>query len=373
MATTKIEWTQAVWNPVVGCSIVSPGCTNCYAMTMAARLEAIATAAMPDVEHVGMSVSAPIHYLGTTKRVNGNAVWTGKVTLAPEHILLKPLSWKKPRTIFVNSMGDLFHESIDDKAIDLVMAVIGRCKHHTFQVLTKRSVRMRAYMTELRDSGRWMTWKWEDSGTHIWDVAVARFEHAFAHLWLGVSAERQKEADERIPDLLATPAAVRFVSAEPLLGPIDFEHIRCPHSCTPPDYCNQCHPDGGEASGTIDALQRGLDWIIVGGESGHDARPMHPDWARSIRDQCAAAGVPFFFKQFGEYGLSDRGRPNAFWMGEDGYHELGVSSWDPPFARSKSISWVLIERLGKSRAGRLLDGREHNDMPGLKQIVEAAE
>ena len=130
---TGIEWTDATWNPVVGCSIVSPGCTNCYAMQMAARIE---------------KMQPESHYAGTTKRVNGNAVWTGKVALAPDHILTAPLRWKKPRRIFVNPMGDLFHESIPDAWIDRVFAVMALAPQHRFQLLTKRAKRMREYCSD---------------------------------------------------------------------------------------------------------------------------------------------------------------------------------------------------------------------------------
>lgn len=349
---SKIEWTEQTWNPIVGCSIVSPGCTNCYAMKMAARLEAMGVP----------------HYAGLTKSSKAGAVWTGKLALAPEKILLEPLRRRKPTMYFVNSMGDLFHEDVDDKAIDLVMAVIGRCKHHTFQVLTKRASRMRAYMTELRESGRWLTWKWEDTGTHIWDVSLARFESAFSNLWLGISAERQQEADERIPDLLNTPAIVRFVSAEPLLGEINFNNIHGRLPWMPPrhDHFDALHLHQPER----------LHWIIVGGESGHGARPMHPDWARSIRDRCAVSNVAFFFKQWGSWGvvydrdkddpdwrkcdLIAKNTPNGQWLnfdGGQGFHGERV---------------VRVQPMNKTRPdGRLLDGRTHNDMPNTK-IVEAA-
>ena len=158
------------------------GCSNCYAMAMAARVEAIRAGAT--------------HYAGTTKKVNGKAVWTGKVVLAPDHILTAPLHWKRRRKVFVNSMGDLFHEAIPDEWIDRVFAVMARCPQHAFQVLTKRAMRM-------------------------WNYAAARGSSVLRSVWLGVSAERQQEADERIPLLLQTPAAVRFVSCEPLLGSID--------------------------------------------------------------------------------------------------------------------------------------------------------
>lgn len=247
MAATNIEWADRSWNPVVGCSIVSPGCTNCYAMAMAHRINQ-------------MTLSS--HYEGMTKRVNGRAVWTGTVALAPDHILTAPLRWKKPCRIFVNSMGDLFHESVPDEWIARIFNVMEQCHHHIFQVLTKRSSRMHRILTGPKRHDLWNARMW-----HKRSVPVLTNVH------LGVSCEDQERADERIPDLLATPAAVRFVSAEPLLGPINFRHR--------------------------------LDWIICGGESGPGARPMHVEWARSIRERCKVAGVPFFMKQLGAHVIQD--------------------------------------------------------------------
>lgn len=335
---SAIEWTDDTWNPIVGCSIVSPGCTNCYAMKQAARL-------------LDGNPKSP-HYAGTTKRVNGKAVWTGKVALAPDHILTAPLRWKKPRRIFVNSMGDLFHESVSDEWIDRVFAVMALGPQHTFQVLTKRSKRMREYCREIR-------------AAYI-DAQNALSERVFGHrsstitfplpnVWLGVSAEDQQRADERIPDLLATPAAVRFVSAEPLLKPIDL--------------------GGGLPGEYDDDLTPGLDWIIAGGESGPGARPMHPDWARSIRDQCAAAGVAFHFKQWGEWLDADTAL-DGLSLGEivvDGkpwhparplnHHDAEIVANLRGCRFEHHSDGTTYLRLGKFRAGRILDGRTHDDFP----------
>jgi protein gp37 len=244
---------------------------------MAARLEAMGTR----------------HYYGTTRKVKKRAVWTGLVNVAPDDTLLKPLRWKRPRMIFVNSMSDLFHEAVPWRVIDRVFQVMELAEKHTFQVLTKRAQVMREY---LRNSRR-------AQSARVWPLP---------NVWIGVSAERQKEADERIPDLLATPAAVRFLSAEPLLGPLDIIRYM-------PDPTENCP-------------QTRLDWVIVGGESGPRARPMHPQWARDIRDQCQTAGVAYFFKQWGEW------TPTNMISGE-------------------------YERVGKKAAGRRLDGRTWDEMP----------
>lgn len=320
---TKIEWTEETWNPIVGCSIVSRGCTNCYAMRQAARR----------LDKPGS------HYEGTTKVANGNAVWTGKVACAPEHIWLEPLRRKKPTMFFVNSMGDLFHEDVPDEWIDRVFAIMALTPQHTYQVLTKRSVRMREYIygnsrCRIGEIVFVNLLRWPDQDkpddAERWRSAKTR-PWPLPNVWLGVSTEDQAHADERIPDLLATPAAVRFISAEPLLGPIDLTRVgnlASVSSAMPKAITREKRgrPDSGAGSicgAQIDSVGSPgssitffqtpdhmggftaasprewprLDWVIVGGESGKGARPMHPDWVRSLRDQCDAANVPFFFKQ----------------------------------------------------------------------------
>lgn len=363
---TEIEWTDATWNPIVGCSVVSPGCTNCYAMKMAARIEAMHEGTHRPHILAGGGPAPRSHYEGTIADSKAGAVWTGKVALAPEHILTQPLRWRRGRRIFVNSMGDLFHESLPDEWIDLVFAVMNAADWHDYQVLTKRSARMRDYMTF-------------DRGQRIADAQVemglpVHVDIPARHIWLGVSAEDQRRADERVPDLLATPAAVRFVSAEPLLGLINFRRI--------------AHGDESDLNALKGEIvftpqhraippkpTAKLDWVIVGGESGPSARPMHPDWARSIRDQCAAAGVPFFFKQWGSW------HPELDRDAED-------PDWRAPYGgalndRHPDIAWLNLEggsgfhgarfqvlrRIRKSRAGRLLDGQEHNGMPGGQEAT----
>lgn len=248
---SNIEWTDATWNPIVGCTIVSPGCTNCYAMAMAARINA-------------MTLSS--HYEGLTKKVNGRSVWTGNVALANDHIFTAPLRWRKPRMVFVNSMGDLFHESIPDEWIDRAFAVMGAAGRHTFQVLTKRPERMLATVTRIGKSINVIEKHARDFGYTLKFEGIGLVPWPLPNVWMGVSAERQGEFDDRWKTLRKVPAAVTFISMEPLLAPIFFRPAK-------------------------------PDWIIVGGESGSRARDMHPDWARDIRDQCKAAGVNFFMKQ----------------------------------------------------------------------------
>lgn len=290
---TKIEWTEATWNPIVGCSVISPGCTNCYAMRMAHRL--------------GANANTP-HYAGTTAMSRGGPVWTGKLALAPDSVLTAPLRRRKPTTYFVNSMGDLFHDDVPDEWIDRVFATMALAPQHRFQVLTKRAARMQEYIDGCGPIGPLDFWRRADgrliraAETVVRNLPALEFDCSggwpLPNVWLGVSAEDQARADDRIPHLLATPSALRFVSCEPLLGAVDLTEL-----------------DTG--SGWVDALQSyikyptvpgrayvhepidwpSLDWVIVGGESGPSARPMHPDWARSLRDQCSAAGAAFFMKQ----------------------------------------------------------------------------
>lgn len=228
MTDSTIEWTDSTWNPVAGCTLVSPGCTNCYAMRMAARLEAMGTG----------------KYRGTTRRSGagerGRAVWTGRVNL-DEGALAAPFGWKKPKRIFVNSMSDLFHEEVPDDFIRRVWSTMASASWHDFQILTKRPGRMREVLAGMP---------------------------VLPNVWLGTSVENADHV-ARLEDLRATPAAIRFVSFEPLLGPVDRVDLD------------------------------GIVWAIVGGESGPGARTMDQAWVDGIHRQCIAQGTAFFFKQWG--------------------------------------------------------------------------
>ena len=320
---SKIEWTDATWNPITGCSVVSPGCTNCYAMGLAGtRLAHIPSRA------------------GLTVPSKAGPVWNGQVRFNDEQATW-PLRWKRPRKIFVCAHGDLFHESVPYAWIDRVFAVMALGPQHTFQVLTKRSARMRAYVTA------------PDVHTRVWEWAVSihdrfgqgdhtAFDWPAQHVWLGVSAEDQRRFDERVSDLYNTPAALRFFSFEPLLGQIDAR--------------------GPLSTGAF-------RWAIVGGESGRNARPMHPDWARQLRDACAEAGVAFHFKQWGAWSAAiDREQEDSDWRAD---YSFKLND------RRSDIAWLnldggrgfhgerfhVMRRVGKAAAGRLLDGVEHNGMP----------
>jgi len=273
--------------------------------------------------------------------------WTGKINVV-EDALLQPLRWKAPRKIFVNSMSDLFHKNVTDETIDRVLAVAALCPQHTLQILTKRSDRLPEYFHEER-------------GFHVrmaYDAMFGRevlangWHWPLPNVWLGVSVEDQQRADERIPHLLRTPAAVRWLSCEPLLGAVNIlKYLR------------------GYGIGSEGVLRLPdnevcpnwpIDWLVCGGESGPNARPMHPQWARSLRDQCQAAGVPFFFKQWGEWAPSpDGGLPDALPMDNPKYFHYFD---DPP---------CKVWRFGKKLAGRVLDGRTWDEFPALQEAAAA--
>lgn len=230
---SSIEWTEATWNPVVGCTIISPGCTNCYAMRMARRLEAMGQP----------------KYAGTTRMSGGRPKWNGTIRLDEKSLAL-PATWKTGRMIFVNSMSDLFHEGVPLPFIRRVFKAMAASPQHTYQILTKRGDRLEEISPEL---------DWPEN------------------VWMGVSVENADYVF-RIDHLRRTGAAVKFLSLEPLLGPLD------------------------------DLNLAGIGWVIAGGESGPGARPMDPEWVRSIRDQCRLSGVAFHFKQWGGVNKKKTGR-----------------------------------------------------------------
>jgi len=313
--SSAIEWTDATWNPATGCTKVSQGCKNCYAERDWARLSAN---------------PKTVYY---QRKFTDVAVHRDRLDT--------PLRWRKPRRIFVNSMSDLFHEDVPWEFIDAVFGVMA-VTQHSYQILTKRPARMLDYFQRLkldppfgfpdRVSHRAMefiryTGKGHGNCGPSWPLK---------NVWLGVSVEDQATADERIPLLLQTPAAVRWISAEPLLGPITFEG-RWVEYQDPRAHENQ--------------LER-LSWVVAGGESGPRSRPSHPDWFRSLRDQCAAVSVPFFFKQWGEWGI-DFDTPYA---SDDDVPEPDSACHVWP---DRYVSW----RSGKRANGRLLDGRTHDEYP----------
>jgi len=300
MAKTRIEWAEVVWNPVSGCTPISEGCQNCYAKRMANRLRG----------RCGYPADEPF-----------------KVTLHEDR-LGEPLRWKKPRRVFVCSMGDLFHESVPESWILAVYTAMEKCPQHTFLLLTKR--------------------------IHIAAEVLNKFtgrSWPLPNVWLGVTAENQQRADERIPILLQIPAAVRFVSIEPMLGPVNLNFIgfdgvrpisafgRCSYHTHL--YKTECLCNSPRSVG--------IDWVICGGETGPGARPMHPEWVRSLRDQCQAAGISFFLKSWGEYCFPSQ-------MPEETYQAL-----QDRYNLDVEIPW----KVGKKAAGRILDGQIWDEMPEI--------
>lgn len=354
--TTGIEWTDETWNPVRGCTRVSPECVNCYAERQAIR-------------HA--REGNPYH--GLVRSTSNGPQWTGAIRTVPE-LLEAPLHWKQPKRIFVNSMSDLFHEDVPDEYIDQIFAVMCRCcsrfpeqrlYSHTFQILTKRAERMQRYMADPRRAEQVFI------ACHKTPLCGRSSEPAWPlpNVWLGVSAGNQQYADERIPLLLQTPAAVRFVSYEPALGPIDFTPyvarcdgvLQCP-KCgffTNRWAAEPCPNDGEQ----LRASTR-INWLIAGGESGPNARPAHPDWFRSARDQCAATGVAFFFKQWGEW------EPRDEWSAHRGGGRfepmvaiMPDGSGCPHNSVPQDVGAWRMAKVGKKTSGRLLDGREHSEFP----------
>ncbi|MGE0445657.1 MAG: DUF5131 family protein [Vicinamibacterales bacterium] len=283
-AVSSIEWTDRTWNPVRGCSVVSPGCINCYAMKFAHRFSG------PDKP-----------YEGLTKQTAAGPQWTGAVRLV-EEVLADPLRWRRPARVFVNSMSDLFHEAVPDEFIDHVFTTMALARQHTFQILTKRPERMRAYCARRPHGGesQFISLPGYGSTAVLWQRPDLQ-PWPLPNVWLGVSVENQATADARIPLLLDTPAAVRFVSYEPALGPVDFMAIGKTHETDPGFSALIWTPDDEGPLG-----EAVLDWVIVGGESGPHARPCALEWVESTIAQCRAAGVPVFVKQLGGYVVSEQ-------------------------------------------------------------------
>lgn len=331
MADTKIEWAEKSWNPIAGCTKCSPGCLNCYAERMAKRLY-----------WMGMARPSTLpEYMNFEKGwLNGHIDFL-------EHRLKQPLHWRKPSRIFVCSMSDLFHEKVPFEFIDKVHAAmimaIRRGRYHTYLILTKRIKRMLKYYSSNRRPQLF------DILEKDYDEFIGFFgiNWPFPVLHLSVSISNQPEADEKIPILLQIHAAVRGLIIEPMLGSINIDKWIWGNKCPDP----QCGDSTWDHYCQLG--EQLLHWVVVGGESGPGARPMHPDWVRNIRDQCIAAGVPFYFKQWGEW------LPVSQMTKEQ--KEVNKLSWWPN--RVTDIRGERFLRFTKKKAGCILDGKEWKQLP----------
>jgi protein gp37 len=347
MADSKIEWTDRVWNPTTGCSFA---CNYCYAEKMARRLKA----------------------MGQTKYRKGFAPACHPDDLA------KPLHWRGPVKVFVNSMGDLFDPNIPDYFIRCVLGVIASTPHLTYQILTKNPARMKEVIANT-SHGECVAELIAHNGAGDIFTGKSRMSRAtlnrigpgwpwpLQNLWLGVTITNQ-DSLHRWWDLYYTNAALRFISFEPLTGPIRFDCIHCHGKGYYDDNSKTVCPVCQGSGQTLDQL----DWVIAGGMSGHDAQPTHPDWVRSLRDQCQAAAVPFFFKQWGEWApysgsspdVNDNPEQTRFrhmeW--EDGvWRDVGYPLWCD-FEDSIDVEQCAA-RVGKKAAGAIIDGKEWKQFP----------
>lgn len=371
MAETKIEWATRTWNVFEGCTKCSPGCDNCYALRDAWRFS----------HNTNPKISGPLE--GVVEKVDGEPRWTGSVEVVYER-MDQPLQDKKEQLIFVNSRSDTFHPGFALEDITQVWKTMIKAPWHTFIVVTKRADRMLTFVD------------WFIGAVYNGDVQA--YLKDAAHIGLVPTCCNQEEADRNIPILLETPAALRGVSIEPMLGAVDLNKnlggtlwIGGQRSCSGTHRHNQPHEDGTPGIHPHhhhdDRCKPGLDWVICGGESGksvNTARPMHPDWVRSLRDQCVRADVPFFFKQWGEYGPGAiRNDVPLFRMFPD--KQTWIHKGDTWVNGGKCIDAegkiltrggdfdtavfpvAVVHKLGKKKAGNLLDGVKWEQMPEVKR------
>jgi protein gp37 len=378
---TPIQWTDATWSPVrarvkedagaiaeakgytslvqiatkmaghVGphCEHVSPGCENCYSEANGCRCLPANGTGLPFDRR-------------STDLVD---------IFLDENIRLQPLRWKRGRKIFVCSQTDLFGEFVPDELIDRVFAAMAICPQHTFQVLTKRADRMSQYISSAQD--RLQARFYLDRCAPVKRIAAVKLARSLTraesreplpwplpNVWLGVSAENQEWADKRIPSLLRTPAAKRFISAEPLLGPIDLQNV---YEGT--TGRSALHVKASAWNGLSALPEQHVDWVICGGESGPGARPMHPDWARWLRDQCVASNVAFHFKQWGAW------EPIPHWIpARPTKDQIAIDlegSYVDDEVNPDDVGGQRFARVGKKAAGRVLDGCTWDEFPMAAQ------
>jgi len=339
---TDIGWTLnpdhtrgVTWNPLLGCLKISAGCHSCYAI-VTAQIRA-------GNPHPAVAAA----FAGLTEHTDHGLDWTGQVNLLPQR-LTQPLRYRKPRGIFVTSLSDLFYEQVPDEYIARVLAVMAVTPQHIYYSLSKRVGRMRSLLSSAAFQGRVMAAVEELAQDHVITEPVSSWP--LPNLWLGTSAEDHHQAEIRVPKLLDTPAAVHWLSAEPLIGETRLRRLRT-------------------RRGYTDALAGSarLDWVVTGGESAAKARAMHPDWPRRIRDDCEAAGTPFFFKQWGSLAPESNGhdRGPILLLDRAGRSWNGLESLAPEGS-------VRMRRVPKKVSGHILDGREHLEFPAAFRAFEVA-
>jgi protein gp37 len=328
MANTKIEWTDKVWNPITGCTPISEGCKNCYAKKMACRLQG---------RH-GYDKTDPF-----------------KITIHSEDKFLEPLKWRKPANVFVCSMGDLFHKDVPTAEIDKVFAIAAILPKHNFLFLTKRPERMAEYFST---PAKQLAERWEeaiyamgisDKNDDVDSVAcylhnICALGWPLKNIWLGVTVENQQAADQRLHYLNSIRAAVKFVSCEPLLSGINFKQSL-----------------GESLKWHAGGLKNCLSWVIAGGETGHNARPIISNWVESLQKQCAYNSIPFFFKGWGEWmpsGQMDAGlRRETYLINPNKYKFKNYCE--------NGVCIEVTQKTGKKISGDLLDGKQYHEFPKL--------
>lgn len=330
---STIEWTDGTWPIVVGCEEAGPGCTNCYAVL--------------EVHRKGFNPNEKIRtaFEGlTTRKGSKNALkWNGKVRCLPQRLDWPVTRFKKPSKIFVTSMGDLFHDDVPDEFLIQVFKVMEATPQHTYQVLTKRAENMYRFINKKAQKlAEWKQWP-------------------LPNVWLGVSTENQWAADKRIPWLVSTKAAIRFLSCEPLLGPVDLRNVKDIGDLGDGDhtYIDVLAGEyGSRGHKTIFSFgmanRRKIDWVIAGGESGPKARLMQTDWARKLRDDCRYSRTKFLFKQHGDW------------------YPLASADEASQYPTKRMTDDHRFVKVGKKVAGRLLDGRTWDEMPEIKELTNKA-
>lgn len=330
--SNPIGWCEKTWVPYTGCDKCSPGCENCYALNMSWRHS-----------HNPKTKAA---YEGTVKKTAGGKInWTGSIQ---ENLSQadKPLRTKKPTMFFVNSMSDMFHEALSFDQIDQLFEIMSRCPQHVFQVLTKRAKHMYEYYD----------WKENRNGFNF-------SEWPLKNVWLGVSVENQKYAEERIPNLLMCAAAVRFLSCEPLLGTLNLNSVAdglCVLDCL--QGVRSRIYDG---PGKVSVPHPKIHQVIIGGESGPGARPMHPDWPMDIIKQCEAAGTAIYFKQWGAYKEDQdiKEKDNICVLNNGDIVEFGISEESYTMEEWWALKPARMAKVGKHKAGNTIDGKQYLQFP----------